>query len=387
VVRTLGSGAQDWFAKAPWEVCKGVLLRELVHADNWSSLQQLENALSGATANGTGLSRNKKMVLDFQLSHFQTSKYVSDHMDSTKPCALRMMNTVEYVRAKVEVVISSTPEQESAQEVKMEEDTNVEDVDTLPNATPKPAANHSLAILLFNMPESWQWVPLKHMAINATGQPGSATPSEPANMRGHWVHVEDVNALSLPTLEQLIGSAHEFMGVFKLDKREVMGVQDGVGAASFKQAGLEWISRLLFDPTTLLDIRDKEVMESVVTSFEQMKGSRTGLPGGEASSTHGAAARCLQDKIVTHCMELHSGIASTSLLDILTLSYRLKLPHALGGYESAWRPLYSHILNASVVSAFFLVAGSCAMLVLPVALQACMPCTWILRTTHAVMAL
>jgi len=39
------------------------------------------------------------------------------------------------------------------------------------------------------------------------------------------------------------------------------------------------------------------------------------------------------------------------------------------------------------VSAFFLVAGACAMLVLPVALQACMPCTWILRTTHAVMAL
>ncbi len=125
----------------------------------------------------------------------------------------------------------------------------------------------------------------------------------------------------------------------------------------------------------------------VVTSFEQMKGSRTGLPGGEASSTHGAAARCLQDKIVTHCMELHSSIASTSLLDILTLSYRLKLPHALGGYESAWRPLYSHILNASVVSAFFLVAGSCTMLVLPVALQACMPCTWILRTTRAMMAL
>ena len=101
VVRTLGSGAQDWFAKAPWEVCKGVLLRELVHADNWSSLQQLEDALSAATTTGTGLSRNKKMVLDFQLSHFQTSKYVSDHMDSTKPCALRMMNTVEYVRAKV----------------------------------------------------------------------------------------------------------------------------------------------------------------------------------------------------------------------------------------------------------------------------------------------
>jgi hypothetical protein len=387
VVRTLGSGAQDWFAKAPWEVCQGVLLRELVHADNWSSLQQLEDALSAATTTGSGLLRNNKMVLDFQLSHFQTSKYVSDHMDSTKPCALRTMNTVEYVRTKVEVVISSTPEQKSAQEVKMEEDTKVEDVDTPPSATPKPAANHPLAILLFNMPESWQWVPLKHMAINATGEPGSATPSEPVNMRGHWVHVEDVNALSLPTLEQLIGSAHEFMGVFKLDKREVLGVEDGVGAASFKQAGLEWISSLLFDPTTLLDVRDREVMESVVTSFEQMKRSRSGLPGGEASSPRGAAAQYLQDKIVTHCMELHSGIASTSLVDVLTLAYRLKLPHALGGYESAWRPLYSHILNASVVSAFFLVAGSCAMLVLPVALRACIPCTCIFRTTRAVMAL
>jgi hypothetical protein len=36
-------------------------------------------------------------------------------------------------------------------------------------------------------------------------------------------------------------------------------------------------------------------------------------------------------------------------------------------------PLYSHILNASVVNAFFFVAGSCAMLVLPVALQAGLP--------------
>jgi len=348
VVRTLGSGAQDWFAKAPWEVCKGVLLRELVHADSWPSLQKLEDALSAATATGSGLSRNNNMVLDIQLSHFQTSKYVSDHMDSTKPCAFRIMNTVEYVRAKVEVVISSTPEQESAQQLEMEENTNVEDVDTLQSATPEPAANHSVAILLFNMPESWQWLPLKHMAIHATEEPGSATPSEAANMGGHWVHVEDVNASSPPTLEQLIGSAHEFMGVFKLDRREVIGVQGGVEATSVKLAGLEWISSFLFDPTTFLDIRDREVMESVVTSFEQMSRSRSRSPGGEASSTPAAAARCRRDKIVTDCMELHSGMASTSLIDILTLSYRLKLPPALGGYESAWRPLYSHILNASV---------------------------------------
>ena len=98
------------------------------------------------------------MVLDLKLSHFETSKYVSDHLDSTKPCALRSMNTVEYVRAKVKVMWS-------VQKAKM---------DTPPSAKPKPAANHPHAILFFDTPESWQWVPLKPMANNATG------PSEPA---------------------------------------------------------------------------------------------------------------------------------------------------------------------------------------------------------------
>jgi hypothetical protein len=337
VVRTLGLGAQDWFANAPGEVCKGTLLRELVHADNWSSLQQLEDALSAARATGSVLSSNRNMVLDVQLGHFKTSKYVYDHIDSTKPCPLRSMKTVEYVRTKVKVICSTQELKESAQKAKM---------DTPSIATPKSAAKHPHAILLFDTPESWQWVPLKPMTNNATGQTGSATPSEPANMLGHWVHVEDENASSLPTLEQLIGSAHEFMGVFKLDKREVVGVQDGVDTACVKKAGLEWISSILFDPMTLLDIRDQEVMENVVTSFEQMTRSRSGLPSSLASSTDGA------QKIVTDCIELHSGIASTSLVDILTLSYRLKLPHALGGYESAWRPLYRHILNARAVSEF-----------------------------------
>ena len=340
VVRTLGSGAKDWFTNAPWEVCKGVLLRELVHEDSWSSLRRLKDTLSGPRVTGRGISSTRSMVLELKLSHFESSKYVCDHLDSTKPCALRSMNTVEYVRTKVTVIWS-------AQNAKM---------DTPPSATPEPAANHPHALLLFNTPESWQWVPLKPMANNATW------PSEPANMLGHWVHVEDVNASSLPTLEQLIGSPHEFMGVFKFDKLEVIGVQDSkdesrVDAASVKQAGLEWISSLLFDPTTLLDISDQEMMENVVKSFEQMTRSRTGShgsPPNEASSTDDAAARCRQNKIVTDCMELHSGIASTSLVDILTLSYRLKLPHALGGYVSVWRSLYSHILNASAVSAFFL---------------------------------
>ena len=331
VVRTLGSGAKDWFTNAPWEVCKGVLLRELVHADSWSSLRRLKDTLSGPRATGRGISSTRSMVLELKLSHFETSKYVCDHLDSTKPCALRSMNTVEYVHTTVQVTWS-------AHNAKM---------DTPPSATPEPAANHPHALLLFNTPESWQWVPMKPMANNATG------PSEPANMLGHWVDVED--ASSLPTLEQLIGSPHEFMGVFKLDKLEVIGVQDSndesrVDAASVKQAGLEWISSLLFDPTTLLDISDQEMMENVVKSFEQMTRSRTGShgsPPNEASSTDGAAARCRQNKVVTDCMELHSGIASTSLVDILTLSYRLKLPHALGGYVSAWRLLYSHILNGN----------------------------------------
>ena len=154
VVRTLGSGAKDWFTNAPWEVCKGVLLRELVHADSWASLRRLKDTLSGPRATGRGISSTRSMVLELKLSHFETSKYVCDHLDSTKPCALRSMNTVEYVRTKVTVIWS-------AQNAKM---------DTPPSATPEPAANHPHALLLFNTPESWQWVPLKPMANNVMPQ-------------------------------------------------------------------------------------------------------------------------------------------------------------------------------------------------------------------------
>ena len=71
--------------------------------------------------------------------------------------------------------------------------------------------------------------------------------------------------------------------------------------------------------------------------------------------------------------------ASTSLGDMLMLSYRLKLPHAMGGYESVWRPLWSHTLNDSAVSVVRLACCACDARA-PVALQAYMTCA--MHSTH-----
>ena len=225
VIQTLGAGAQDWFANAPWEVCKGILLRELVQKDHWSSLQQLKDALQASTVARSGLSR-KNLWLDVQLSRFQTSKYISDQMEQTKPDATVMhrsvtstsittslVRTVEYVCAKLEVAISSTPEQQRTHKRKrMEDDTNIQVADVLDSplasgsnalgATPRPAANHPHAILLFNMPASWQWSPLQPIATKATREPGSQEPSDPSKTIGRWIHVESMSASSLPAHQE-----------------------------------------------------------------------------------------------------------------------------------------------------------------------------------------
>jgi len=225
VIKTLGAGAQDWFVDAPWEGCKGILLRDLVHKDHWSSLQQLKDALQAARVTRSGLSR-KNLWLDVQLSRFQTSKYISDQKEQTKPDATVMhrsvtstsittslVRTVEYVCAKLEVAISSTPEQQSTHKRKrMEEDTSMQIADILDTplasgsnalvTTPGAAANDPLAILLFNMPASWQWSPLQPIATKATREPGSQEPSEPSKTIGRWMHVESMNASSLPTHQE-----------------------------------------------------------------------------------------------------------------------------------------------------------------------------------------
>ena len=225
VIQTLGAGAQDWFANAPWEVCKGILLRELVQKDHWSSLQQLKDALQASTVARSGLSR-KNLWLDVQLSRFQTSKYISDQKEQTKPDATVMhrsvtstsmttslVRTVEYVCAKLEVAISSTPEQQRTHKRKrMEDDTNIQVADVLDSplasgsnalvTTPGAAANDPLAILLFNMPASWQWSPLQPIATKATREPGSQEPSDPSKTIGRWIHVESMSASSLPAHQE-----------------------------------------------------------------------------------------------------------------------------------------------------------------------------------------
>ena len=378
VVNRLGAGAQDWFAHAPWDVCSGVLLRELVHMDHWPSLQLLKDALHAGSEIGDAHSPNGKMVLDMQLSHFQTSKYICEHVQLSELCAdkrHRSMGTVEYVCAKVEATFSNVLGE------MMEEGGMMQGAAVVGNgpvsqsggasSATKSAADRSHALLLFNLPESWQWVP----SAAATPEEISClqTPRQPADGLGQWMHKDDVNASVLPTLEELVGSAHEFMGVFKLDRRQVSGLEDWDAAAPVAQPGLEGVSSLMFDPMPLLDVRDQVVMQSVVTSIGRMACSRSGSPEDKPDRADSAVTRCLRRNTVTDCMELHSGIVSTSLGDMLKLWYRLKLPHAMGGYESAWRPLWSHTLNASAVSAVRLACGACAARA-PFASRAFMPC-------------
>jgi len=90
--------------------------------------------------------------------------------------------------------------------------------------------------------------------------------------------------------------------------------------------GLDGIATFLHDPSSLMDARDQAVLQSL----------RARLSG--SNDVH----RLHQ---MWSCVELHSGIASTSQGDALALFYRLKLPCNLGGYESTCTPLTVHPLS------------------------------------------
>jgi hypothetical protein len=124
------------------------------------------------------------------------------------------------------------------------------------------------------------------------------------------------------------------MGVFVVDREASLGLEglDSLPARSLES--LEGIRRLLSDPMSLHNATDKTMMESVVVSF-----GKQGQTGEDSMA-----------KLVSGCMELHTGIATSDDGDFLAVSYRIKLPQALGGYESAWKLLYEYNLNKNTIS-------------------------------------
>ena len=151
-----------------------------------------------------------------------------------------------------------------------------------------------------------------------------------------------------------MGSAHEFMGIYKLNKYKAAEVAEWDPMRSGALDGLPAISMLLREPLELLEEHDKAVMQSLVASLGKIAcdRSRSGSPDTDtslnmpASSVSGAA----EQHAVLDCLEMHTGIASTQGSDCLSLSYRIKLPHVLGGYESTWKPLYNYNFDTNSVS-------------------------------------
>lgn len=312
-VRALGAGAHDWFTAAPWEVSNGTLLRDLLHMDDASVLDKIKYTLSqGSTKSKNGAAG--KLQLNVKLAHYKRIKYLPQHGRRTEH---RSVQIVEYVASKLQLVVFPDRNKPGSS------------VDKERSNAAQPAQKClSRALVFFNLPSTWQWVADSEPALVMQASDAVQCPAE---SRGRFVDMT-VDAARVSTLEHIVGPAHEYMGVFVVDRKASVGLEglDAFPAKSLKS--LEGIKRLLSDPKSLLDDTDKAMMESVVASFGKGK-------AGEDSVA----------KLVTDCMELHTGIATHDESDCLAVSYRIKLPQALGGYESAWKSLYSYNLNTNVV--------------------------------------
>ena len=166
VVKALGAGARDWFSLAAWHVSEGTQLRDIVHIDDWSAVDDLKARLnnahvpmSEAAAGGTAAGESK--YLDMQLAHFESTKYVPELMAASSVGAAgvhqRQVDTVQYVSSRVKVTVFSTRGRRAAvreagcEEVKQEEPAGKKvffDADA-----------ESGALLVFNLPDTWQWRP------------------------------------------------------------------------------------------------------------------------------------------------------------------------------------------------------------------------------------
>jgi hypothetical protein len=310
-VRTLGAGAREWFAGAPWGVSNGTLLRHLVRMEDSSVMDHVKDVLNGVHTSSSAAAAGK-LQLDVQLAHFKTRRYLPEHAEVGR-CTERSVQIVEYVPCTLQLVVFPETKKPAAMAKQEKSDAR--------QPVHKCTAR---ALVVFNLPSTWQWVAQKKAALDQQ----EACECEPAESRGNFVDVTE-DATRVPTLEHVVGSAHEYMGVFVVNRRASAGLEH-IG----KLAGsLEGIKGLLSDPMSLLDDNDKTMMQSFVAFF------------GKANACEDSMAQWVAD-----CMEMHTGIATSDDSDCLAVSYRIKLPQALGGYESAWKSLYSFNLNKNAVS-------------------------------------
>ena len=64
-------------------------------------------------------------------------------------------------------------------------------------------------------------------------------------------------------LEDLIGPAHEYMGVYRLNRQKSRGLTSLETWARGSLEGLDGIATFLHDPSSLMDARDQAVLQSM----------------------------------------------------------------------------------------------------------------------------
>jgi hypothetical protein len=336
MVRALGAGARDWFKDAPWHVGEGCFVRDLVDVDDVKVVDQLREAISkGTKLPSFGAATPSLMQVSLSLAHFSKTKCLSEGMQAdSKQTAFEHecdIELVEYVASRVEVHLlpadTKAPGKESS------------------SLRPMHNQNGSRALLFFFLPSTWECIAGKQECHGEGGHVGSedeAGGSEAAyaQAQGSWrcseEQVDPNVATKAKTIEELIGSAHEYMGVFKLNYLKssdlsVMCAHLWCG----QKSGLEQLMSVIMDPFEMLDERDKDVMKRYLSSFDSPMDSRMdSIISSKSRTQH-----------VGDCIELHSGIRTSPEGDFLAVFYRLALPRNAGGYESAWKMLYTYKLN------------------------------------------
>ena len=308
LLRDLSVGARDWFRGAPWPVCAYSHVRDLVDVEDWSVMEQLRDSLRKAATSAPTAAMMNKRQRKVRLAHFSACEYQPDVIGEGKETApvasTRYIDVVEYVDATMSV--SCFPE-----------------IRVPGKGKPEAVAR---ATIIFDIPDSWQWVQ-DTVPTDASVMARTDIGDERPQTRGRWRNVMDdaSGSASKPTLEDLIGGAHEYMGVYKLSRQKSRGLSSFETSTGGLQ-GLEGIATFLQDPSSLMKAKDKAVLQSFLAS----------LTGSiDVNRLHQ----------MWSCVELHSGIAATGQGDALALFYRLKLPCKLGGYESTWTPLTVHKLS------------------------------------------
>ena len=76
VVRGLGAGARAWLRlrHAPWQVCDATLLRDLMHAEDCSALEELKDSLQKAGTTASTAAWLSKLQLNVSLCHSKASE-------------------------------------------------------------------------------------------------------------------------------------------------------------------------------------------------------------------------------------------------------------------------------------------------------------------------